>query len=321
MNRDELLRRAQSMAASRRQKALTLAKQNMDALYNENPRLASLESERIAAGAQLGRLAATGAEKEALDEMRCLMDALEREKQSILRLYPNTQPQFVCKKCSDTGRVDGEICTCVLDIVRSLRLSEVNESSPLELCSFETFDITKYPNTYSQELGTTMREHMARIYDFCRDYAESFSAKSSQSLYLCGYAGLGKTHLALSIAHEVLDKGYDVVYVSAQDAFDRIEKEKFGDGGETLSTMLSAQLLILDDLGTEYITPFIGSCLYSIINTRANKRMPTIYTSNILKDADLARRYTEKIVSRLLGSCQVLYFCGEDIRIMNSQER
>ncbi|NCC07593.1 MAG: DNA replication protein [Clostridia bacterium] len=321
MNRDELLRRAQSAVATRRQRALTLAKQNMDALYAENPRLAALENERIAAGAQLGRLAATGADDASLAEMRAMMDAFESEKQDILRLYPDTQPHFTCKKCSDTGRIDGEICTCVLDLVRAMRLAEVNESSPLELCSFDMFDLSKYPNEFSSELGTTVRAHMTGIYNFCRAYADSFDAKSAQSLYLCGYAGLGKTHLALSIAHKVLEKGYDVVYVSAQDAFDRIEKEKFGGGGETLSTMLSAQLLILDDLGTEYITPFVGSCLYSVINTRANKRMPTIYTSNILKDADLARRYTEKIVSRLLGSCEVLYFCGEDIRIMNSQER
>ena len=45
------------------------------------------------------------------------------------------------------------------------------------------------------------------------------------------------------------------------------------------------------------------------------RRLPTIYTSNLVRGADLARRYTEKITSRLLGGCEVLSFCGEDIRL------
>ena len=111
-------------------------------------------------------------------------------------------------------------------------------------------------------------------------------------------------------------KGYNVVYVSAQNAFDAIEKEHFqSEEGGTLATLCDAQLLILDDLGTEYLTPYVSSCLYSMVNTRVCRRLPTIYTSNIVKDADLHRRYTEKIVSRLLGNCECLNFCGEDVRL------
>ena len=68
---------------------------------------------------------------------------------------------------------------------------------------------------------------------------------------------------------------------------------------------------------TEYISPYVNSCLYSLVNTRVCRRLPTIYTSNIVNDADLQRRYTEKVVSRLLGSCETLCFCGTDIRLMD----
>ena len=158
---------------------------------------------------------------------------------------------------------------------------------------------------------------MTDVFHYCKDYAEQFTLKNP-NLYLYGYAGLGKTHLALAIASTVLQKGYNVVYVSAQNAFDAIEKEHFqSEEGGTLATLCDAQLLILDDLGTEYLTPYVSSCLYSLVNTRVCRRLPTIYTSNIVQDADLHRRYTEKIVSRLLGNCECLNFCGEDVRLMN----
>ena len=135
-----------------------------------------------------------------------------------------------------------------------------------------------------------------------------------QTLFVSSASGLGKTHLALAIAREVLQKGYHVVYVSAQSAFDAMEKERYA-GGDTLAALEAAQLLILDDLGTECLSPYTASCLYSLVNTRVCRRLPTIYTTNIVRDEDLQRRYTEKLVSRLLGSCEMLAFCGEDIRL------
>ena len=83
----------------------------------------------------------------------------------------------------------------------------------------------------------------------------------------------------------------------------------------TLAALEAAQLLVLDDLGTECLSPYTASCLYSLVNTRVCRRLPTIYTTNIVRDEDLQRRYTEKLVSRLLGSCEMLAFCGEDIRL------
>ena len=63
-------------------------------------------------------------------------------------------------------------------------------------------------------------------------------------------------------------------------------------------------LLILDDLGTEYITPLTISVLYELINTRMLTERPTIYTTNITDQSVFAARYTEKVASRILGSCR-----------------
>lgn len=112
---------------------------------------------------------------------------------------------------------------------------------------------------------------------------------------MTGDAGLGKTHLALSIAGVVLARGFNVLYVSSQSAFGVVEKDRFDDGGETLQAMLEAELLILDDLGTEYLTPYVASCIYRLVDTRLTARRPTIYTSNIQTQKTLNARYTEKV--------------------------
>ena len=79
--------------------------------------------------------------------------------------------------------------------------------------------------------------------------------------------------------------------------------------------MLEADLLILDDLGTEYVVPHTISVLYQIVNTRLCSKRPTVYTTNIVTQQLMNARYTEKVTSRLLGSCELLQFYGEDVRL------
>ena len=81
-----------------------------------------------------------------------------------------------------------------------------------------------------------------------------------------------------------------------------------------MEAVLGADLLILDDLGTEYATSYMLSCFYTLVNTRLIAGQPTIYTSNIVDGTLFEKRYTEKIASRLGGSCEPILFVGEDIR-------
>ena len=318
MNGKELQNKALDMIAARRQKAITLAQEATLAAQKAIPALDAVQREKILDGIAAARLAAMGAPRAEIDAALAKLQLADAKRNALLLAFDfkpsSLEPAFVCPICKATGYVNGVLCDCARTLIGTLRQNAVGETSPLSLCCFESFDLNKYPNTLVPELGVTARVQMEQIFTYCKEYAHNFTPHVS-SLYLCGYAGLGKTHLALSIARAVLDKGYDVVYVSAQDAFERAEKEKFSGGGDTLSSLSGAQLLILDDLGTEYISPYVSACLYNLINTRSNKRLPTIYTSNIVNDSDLRRRYTEKIVSRLLGSCEVLSFCGEDIRL------
>ena len=156
----------------------------------------------------------------------------------------------------------------------------------------------------------------------CSCVHKDFSPTENESLMLIGNAGLGKTHAALAIAGLVLEQGHDVIYVSSPDFFGKIEASRFdpsGDADTLLRTASTADLLILDDLGTEFVTPYFITVFYSLLNNRLGAGLPTIITTNITDGALLEKRYTEKISSRLSAFIP-FRFLGEDIRPQKAAE-
>ena len=161
---------------------------------------------------------------------------------------------------------------------------------------------------------------MSRILAFCKRYAEQFDLHAP-SLLLSGNTGLGKTHLSLAIASEVMQKGYGVLYDSVINLLRRVEREHFGkaeDNADTLELLLSCELLILDDLGAEFDSSFYVSTVYNIINTRLNCGLPTIISTNLTHE-QVQRRYEDRIVSRLFATYTGLHFVGTDVRLQKAQ--
>lgn len=82
-------------------------------------------------------------------------------------------------------------------------------------------------------------------------------------------------------------------------------------------SVLEADLLIIDDLGTESLNSMKLSELFTIINTRIlnlnNKITKTIISSN-LNIKDIFRNYEERIGSRIAGYYDIYYFFGNDLR-------
>lgn len=222
-----------------------------------------------------------------------------------------------CKLCGDTGIHDGRRCACVTELVRRLAAEELNRSSPLSLCSFEDFRLNYYDDARETPLGCTARAAMSENLNFCRRYAADFHLPSKGGILMLGGTGLGKTHLSLAIAREVLEKGYSVIYGSAPELFRKMEREHFGRSeGDTASALQEAQLLILDDLGAEFESKFYNSALYSILNNRMNAALPTIVNTN-LDLAELNERYGERITSRL-NTMEQLMFAGSDVRLQKA---
>lgn len=77
--------------------------------------------------------------------------------------------------------------------------------------------------------------------------------------------------------------------------------------------VLHADLLIIDDLGTEYKNQYTVACLYNIINTRILQKKPTIISTNY--DFDKFNEiYDMRITSRIAGEYSTLILEGNDIR-------
>ncbi len=233
--------------------------------------------------------------------------------------YPEDylDPIYSCRKCRDTGTYEGRLCSCFMERVKKAASDELNASSPLKLCGFDEFRLSYYDDSDHTSLGATARKIMEKNLELCRKYAEDFHLPYS-SILMRGRTGLGKTHLSLSIAKTVLEKGYSVIYGSAPDLFRRIEKEHFGNsGGDTLDMLIKTDLLVLDDLGAEFESKFYVSAFYNILNDRMNSQLPTIISTN-LELPELETRYGERISSRLSTMTKPI-FVGSDVRMLKKQ--
>lgn len=235
---------------------------------------------------------------------------------TVLNLPENyLDVEYTCKKCKDTGSVNGEMCSCLQKLIKQTAYRELCEASPLEICSFDDFNLAYYPDDDGE---FSSRDMMNSIFEYCKCYAEDFS-EESPNICMFGNTGLGKTHLSLSIAGKVIEKGCGVVYGSCPNLVSELEKEKFGKSSDnTEEKLLSCDLLILDDLGAEFSTQFTVSAIYNIINSRLLKRLPTIISTNLSIEG-IQQKYTERIASRVIGEYVLLKFAGKDVRqIKNS---
>ena len=320
----ELYQEAMRAVALRRQTARANAEDARAAAEAAVPALRHAEEEVRVRGVRCALAGASGKDRTAAAA------ALAKAKQELTALLASSgrpadalEPHFTCKKCQDTGTFEGHTCICVHKLMQKLRREEIESLSSLSISSFDTMELHYYPNTMDDKLGEPVRSYMGGLLAELRAYAEEFD-RSSESLMLFGNAGLGKTHAALAIAGIVLEKDFDVIYVSSPDFFSKLEALHFGadPGGEEetlLQTAAGVDLLILDDLGTEFNSNFFLSTLYSLLNNRLGAHLPTIVTTNITDGALLEKLYTEKISSRLSAFVPCL-FAGQDIRSQKAQE-
>ncbi len=248
-------------------------------------------------------------EQDNRNTQRCMAELLKKAG------YPADylEPVYTCPKCKDKGTVNGKWCGCFHRLMLEEAARELNENSPLELSSFESFSLDYYPDLINPDLHVSERVIMERNLDYCRRYAEGFSTKS-ESILMSGATGLGKTHLSLAIAARVIDHGFSVIYGSSPELMRILEREYYGKSdNDTMSALTGCDLLILDDLGAEVDKPLDSSLLYEIINGRVSRGLPMIVSTNY-SPGDLGKHYQDKICSRLL-SFHLMPFYGNDIRM------
>ena len=183
----------------------------------------------------------------------------------------------------------------------------------MRLTDFGSMRLDYYDAEVDPKLGVSPRQHMTDVITYCREYTENFST-GCDSLLLQGATGIGKTHLCLAIARGVTERGFGVVYGSVQPLLRQLEAEHFGRSqGDSEAQLTGCDLLVLDDLGMEFDTPFGRSCIYNILNARLLEGKPTVVSTNLSFTA-LRERYGDQIASRISGGFVPLLCVGKDIR-------
>ena len=320
----ETFRKATERLAERKASAERSAAYRRNQLYAANPRLSEIDRElsEIGAAAAICVIQQNDHAHHIEELSRCSI-ALQEEYSAILSdlglSEDALEPHYQCAKCSDSGYFEEEnrtvVCDCMRKAMSDIECEGLNDASPLELCTFGSFRLDLYSDRPDTS-GVTPLNRMSKILNYCRNYADTFSL-SSRSILMRGATGLGKTHLSLAIANEVIRKGMSVVYVSAPDILSRLEREHFtyqyAKEDDTFSTLLKCDLLILDDLGTEFVSQFSVAAVYNLFNSRILAGKPIIMSTNLTMN-ELLTTYSQRFVSRVMGSCDKLDFIGEDIR-------
>lgn len=327
----EIYNKAWDVLDSRRRLAQQNLIDNQNEVRMKLPEIAAIQRQMMATGAEITKAVVKDPEnaKKHIDLLAEKNLELQKQREVLLVAagYPKhyLKERYTCSKCSDTGYNGQEMCDCFKEILKRIAFDQLNYDSDGVEYSFNNFSLDYY-STRPDATGVSPRRRMSEIYEFCKVYARRFDT-DSPSLVMMGRTGLGKTHLSLSIAREVTEKGFGVVYTPVQKLMDKLEVDKFSYDPEdkksyqsNMEAVMQCDLLVLDDLGTEFTTTFTRSVLYNIVNTRLVEGRPTIINTN-LEPVELEQAYSQRMASRLGFEYKILRFIGEDIRYIKRQNR
>ena len=300
-------------------------------LYQKLPQLQKIDDKLTSLAISTSKAIINSNDRNLLDELNANIRALKEEKLNILKannVPPSyLEPRYECNLCKDRGYITNsdyttEMCSCLKQKLYNEQYNKANISN-LDTQNFDAFSDSFYSNEVNKEKyhsNISPRENINLIKDICFKFIENFDSLEQKNLLFTGNTGLGKTFLSSCIANELIKKGKNVLYQTAPVMLDSIIDYRFGKSGSTniLNSILSVDLLIIDDLGTENINNMKFTELFNIINTRLlnqRKVTKTIISTN-LSLQNLYANYDERIVSRLVGNYDICYFFGDDIRFL-----
>ncbi|BED92745.1 MAG: DNA replication protein DnaC [Candidatus Paraimprobicoccus trichonymphae] len=286
------------------------AKKRQKLLYEKYPEIENYRNIKKSVSAEIAKIIINKQDvPEELKKLKEKVENLNKKIEKILKFENLNLSYFEinynCKICDDTGfKRNGTMCDCFKELLKKENVKNLRE---FENFKFEDFDLKHYSFKNLSE--------MKIILNFCKDYAKKFNF-SFESVVMTGKTGLGKTHLAIAIADVLIGKNFSVIYSSFPEIVANLEKSRFSKNFN-YDNLIDCDFLILDDFGEESRSNFSNSIVYNIINNRILLKKPYIIITN-LSVAEVEINYSEKIFSRILGSCKILCFVGKDMRVKKS---
>jgi len=215
------------------------------------------------------------------------------------------EPEWDCPKCQDRGYISpGVLCECYKQERLDFLFKQSGIRGNMEKQTFQTYDISYYKDPQG------MQKKVVR----CKEFVKKLINKEKQNnLFFTGDVGRGKTHLSVAIANEALHQGVTVIYKRIDDLLDIIREYKFQRELENiekdyqLKYLKEVDLLIIDDLGAENITPFVENQMRILIDDRNNLDKPWIINSN-LTTQQLQHKYGQRLTDRLIEKADIFVF-------------
>jgi len=240
---------------------------------------------------------------------------------------------IVCALCNGTGwrlfDTEGheavKRCECFQKNQLERLVGNANIPARYESCSFENFNAI----TPKLDLVTTLAKRFVEDYPIV-----------DCGLLILGPCGVGKTHLAVSILKALIYKhGSVALFYDFRDLLKKIQNcyNPISQSSEMqiLDPVLSSEVVVLDDLGSERPTEWVRDTFAYILNTRYNQKLTTLITSNfddqprefkalsngsrVPSEESLADRIGLRLRSRLYEMCKVIRIEGSDFRIQVKQ--
>jgi len=232
-------------------------------------------------------------------------------------------PVYRCAQCRDTGYT-GELIREPCECLKKAYQAKIREKIGLGITrtqTFESFDIEYIPNEIIGKSGLTQRDFSLHARNECENWADLYPNVQKRDILLSGGSGLGKTFLMNAMTERLIERGINVLMVSAY-TFLQTARKSYFDAENGIKDLLEVPVLMLDDLGSEPLMQNITvEQLFHLINERQNRGLSTIISTN-LPIPNLRERYTERIVSRLTdkNNCIVLTLEGQDLRKVARKE-
>lgn len=269
----------------------------------------SISSASVAQGKKL-----LEGDEDALNELKDIIRKLSAAKKELLLhagLPENyLEPVYDCPDCQDTGYLNGVKCHCFRQAVITMLYEQSGIRQTLEN---ENFSVLSY-DYYEGEDLTRFKNTVVT----CRNFINNFNS-DYHNLFFYGTVGTGKSFLSGCVAKELIESGHSVIYFSASGLFDTLSRLKFdhknADGlHNEYEDLFQCDLLIIDDLGTEYTNNLVNSELFSLINDRHLGQKATIISTNLSLE-DFRNRYSDRIFSRITSNYEICKLTGPDIRM------
>ena len=221
--------------------------------------------------------------------------------------------QYDCPVCKDTGHTNGKICACV----KQTLFEKLRKLSGIDNKLFYTFEM------HSEALfkGTSQEKRINNLYTFLKKYSADFPDVKHLNITLSGGTGTGKTFALTALANAVIEKGFMTCYLTAFDmhnAFMKYHISPLDEKSLYLDNLLNADLLVIDDLGTEPVFKNVTlEYLYLLITERTKRVLATCISTNLQPDG-IIDRYGQRIFSRLMDKSNSLLIDmnGDDLRLL-----